>query len=320
MALPGVDPGALTTVMAIRNATVGLALVVAVAAGLASAIGAIVRGDGSVETVTSVRGETYSMVTTGVYAYNAQRVVAEGVGWDVFTLLVAVPAMVIAALLVARGSYRARFVVGGLFGYFLYQYLEYAVTWAFGPLFLLFVVIFAMSLLGIALVGVDLGRDGLAGRFEPGLPRRAWPALLVAMSILLTMMWLQRIVTGLTVGVDGLLFGGTTMTVPALDLGLVVPISLAVAILSWRGSDMAHAISAAYVVMFVAMTAAIASMLVSAALIEGVVEVAPIAIFGLAGVVALWLARRMYRCIGPADVRFRAEATGLIRTEPVTRT
>jgi hypothetical protein len=234
--------------------------------------------------------------------------VAEGIGWDVFTLLVAVPAMAIAALFVARGSYRARYVVAGLFGYFLYQYLEYAVTWAFGPLFLLFVVIFAASLLGIALVAADLGRDGLAGRFEAGFPRRAWPGLLLAMSGLLTLMWLGRIATGLTVGVDGLLFGGTTTTIPALDLGFVVPISVAVAVTSWRGDELAYAFSAAYSVMFLMMSAAIAAMLVSAAVVEGVVEIAPLTIFALAGVAAAWLAVRMYRCIGPGDVRFRLDA------------
>jgi hypothetical protein len=290
-----------------RLATTALSLGVAIAAGIASAIGVLARGGEAIATVTSVRGETYDMLTSGVYAHNAQRVVAEGVGWDVFTLLAAVPATIVAAVLLARGSYLARYVVAGMFGYFLYEYLEYAITWAFGPLFILYVGIFAASLLGIGLVAADLARDGVVGRFGVGFPRRAWPALLVAMSGLLSLMWLGRIFTGLTVGIDGLLFGGTTMTIPALDLGFVVPISLVIAALAWRGSDVGYAASAAYSVMFVAMTAAIASMLVSAAVVEGTVELAPIVIFGLAGLAATWLAIRMYRCIGPGDVRFRLD-------------
>ena len=88
---------------------------------------------------TSERGVTFEMATTGVYAWNAQRVVAEGIGWDLFTLLVAVPALFVGAWLVNRGSYRGALFTLGVLGYLLYQYLEYTVTSAFGPLFLAFV-------------------------------------------------------------------------------------------------------------------------------------------------------------------------------------
>jgi hypothetical protein len=86
------------------TATAALAAGVAAAAAVASAVGVIGRGDRAVETVTSVRGETYDMLTSGVYAYNAERVVAEGVGWDLFTLLVAVPVTLAAAWLISTSS------------------------------------------------------------------------------------------------------------------------------------------------------------------------------------------------------------------------
>jgi hypothetical protein len=278
-------------------AVAAVAVAVAGAAAIASAIGIFARGDGSYQTVTSVRGETYEMATSGVYAYNAQRVVAEGVGWDLFTLLVAVPAMGIAAWFVAHGSVRGLLVAGGLFGYFLYQYLEYAVTWAFGPLFPLFIGLYAASLAGIALVAVEVAREGNVARFGPTFPRRAWPALVVSMSVLLTVLWLGRIMQGLRDGVDGLLLGETTMTVQALDLGLVVPLSVAVAILAWRGSRIGSAVAAAFAVTFVAMSAAITSMLLSAWAVEGVAEIVPIAIFGLATIASLWLAIRIQRSV-----------------------
>ena len=94
-----------------RIELVTLSLVVAILAGTAAAVGVFFRGDGSVETVVSPRGERYEMIVSGVYRYNAQRVVAEGIGWDIFTL----------------------FAVGVL-AYLFYQYLMYSVTWAFGPL------------------------------------------------------------------------------------------------------------------------------------------------------------------------------------------
>jgi hypothetical protein len=229
-------------------------------------------------------------------------VVAEGVGWDVFTLFAAVPAMVLAAILVARGSFRGRLIAAGMFGYFLYQYLEYSVTWAFGPLFLLFVAIYATSLVGIGMVAADLA-GSTARRIGSGFPRRAWPSLLVAMSLLLTVMWVGRVFGALADGIDGVLLGETTMTVQALDLGLIVPVSIAIALMTWRGNEVAMVAGAAFTVTFVALSAAITSMLVSAWFVEGVAEVIPIAIFALAAAAGAWQSARIFRSVGPAESR-----------------
>lgn len=217
---------------------------VALLAAIASALGTFARGDGQFEMVINERGVPYQMATTGVYAYNAQRVVAEGIGWDIFTLVIAVPGLVAAGVLVGRGSFRGRLFAAGLLSYFFYQYLEYAVTWAFGPLFLLFVVIYAASLAGLIWIGVSIARDGVAGRFSDRFPRRSWAVLNVAMAAMLTLLWVQRVATAL--GGD-LLAGGltseTTLTVQALDLGLVVPTSVFIAVMAWRRSAVRPAMS-----------------------------------------------------------------------------
>jgi len=117
-----------------RIELVTLSLVVAILAGTAAAVGVFFRGDGSVETVVSPRGERYEMIVSGVYRYNAQRVVAEGIGWDIFTLFAAVPALLLCLIWLARGRIRARLFAVGVLAYLFYQYLMYSVTWAFGPL------------------------------------------------------------------------------------------------------------------------------------------------------------------------------------------
>ena len=126
-----------------------MGLAVGILAAIASALGVILRGDGGWQTVTSARGGTYQMVTNGIYAWNAQRVVAEGIGWDLVTLVLAVPALLATLPWLAKGSFRARLFAAGVLGYLFYQYLEYSVTWALGPLFLLYVVIYAASIGGI---------------------------------------------------------------------------------------------------------------------------------------------------------------------------
>ena len=90
------------------------------------------------------------MLVGGVYRFNSLAVAAEGVGWDSVTLFVVVPILAAALLGVWRGSMRAALLVAGILAYFAYQYLEYATFLAYGPLFLVYVAIFALSLSGLA--------------------------------------------------------------------------------------------------------------------------------------------------------------------------
>ena len=282
---------------------------IAILTALAAGLGVFARGDGTYETVTSVRGVTYPMATTGVYAYNAQRLVAEGIGWDVVTLVLAVPALLATLPFVARGSFRGRLVAAGLLGYLLYQYLEYAVTWAFGPLFPLFIVTYAASLAGIVWLGVGIARDGVAGRFGDRFPRRAYTLLTGALAVLLTLLWAQRIATGLGGDLEAAsLWGETTMVVQALDLGLVVPTALFIAVLAWRRSAIGYVLAAIWIVFSIAMASAIAGMLVAAGLVEGTFEVPPMVIFGAYLFASLVLAWAIYRRAGSPEPE--AAATG----------
>ncbi len=282
---------------------------IALAAGVVSAVGVLGRGDGSVTSVVNVRGVEFDMATTGVYAYNAERVVAEGVGWDVFTLVVAVPALLIAARLVARGSYRGQLFALGVLGYVVYQYFEYAMGWAFGPLFLPFVVLVGASLLAMLGIAALVARTGVTDRFGERFPRVAWAALSVTMAVLLTFMWLARIRQALDGDlVAAGLTSAATLTVQAIDLGIVVPLLVLSAALAWRRSAAGYAFVTSLSVTFVGMAGAIVGMLLSAAVVEGVVEVVPIAIFGLAGAAAIVVCVRAYQAVLPAYHGSGAEA------------
>lgn len=267
---------------------------VAAMAAVAAILGIFARGSGEFETVTSAIGETYEMATTGVYANNAQRVVAEGVGWDIVTLVLAVPSLLITAWFVRQGSFRGRLFATGLLGYFFYAYLEYSVTWAFGPLFLLFVAIYAASFLGILGMIWSLATAGGGERLADTFPRRGWAVLNLAMSGLLTLSWLARIRMALN-DEPGILLGETTLTVQALDLGLMVPISVLAAVLVLRRVEVGYLLAAAFGVTYMTMTVAITAMLLSAWAIEGTLEVAPVAIFGLAALSSLVLLVRTYQ-------------------------
>jgi hypothetical protein len=98
--------------------------------------------------------------------------VAEGVGWDIFALLVAVPGLLASLPAVARGSLRGRLFALGVLAYLFYQYLMYSVTWAFGPLFLLFVGIYALCLTTAVLMISSTPLASIREKVRGSFPRR----------------------------------------------------------------------------------------------------------------------------------------------------
>jgi hypothetical protein len=280
-----------------RTELVALCLVVAILAGAAAAIGVFFRGDGSVETVVSPRGELYWMIVSGVYRYNAQRVVAEGIGWDVFTLFAAVPALLLCQIWLARGTLRARLFALGVLAYLFYQYLMYSVAWAFGPLFLLFVIIFALSLVTIVRIVSTINMEDLDSRTGGRFPALGMGIFSLAMAALLIIMWLARIAAAMRGKIDGVLLGQTTLVVQALDLGLVVPLAIFTGVTALRRRRIGYLLSSVVVIKGVAMAAAICAMLIAAWIVEGAADVVPFLLFAAAAAVALWLAFRIYRSV-----------------------
>lgn len=275
-----------------------LCAAIAVAVAVVAGIGVFGRGGDATASVVSVRGERYEMVTEGAYAYNAQRVVAEGVGWDIFTLFAAVPVLLITIPGLARGSLRARLVATGLLGYLFYQYLMYAMTWAFGPLFLPFVAVYAASLAGIGWIASTLRLEKLPSEFDERFPLRgmAWFSFIIAAA--LVVMWAGRIVPALRGDLaTGMLLGQTTMVVQGLDLGLIVPLAVFTGVAAWRRRPIGYALSAVLAVKGMAMAAAITLMVVMAGIVEGSFEWGGMAFFAAATVACLALGARMWRSV-----------------------
>ena len=284
-----------------RIGHVAVCLSVALLGGVAAGLGVFMRGSGATQTVVSARGEIYRMVTGGVYAFNAERVVAEGVGWDIFTLFVAVPALLVVLPWVTKGSFRGRLLAIGLLAYFFYQYIMYATSWAFGPLFPLFIAIQVLSLVGIAWVAAAVVAGGLEQRFSARFPRRGMAALSIGMGLLLVGMWSQRIAAALrAVPADQPLLGETTMVVQALDLGLIVPLAVFTGVAVWRGRAVGQLVASVVVVKMVAMAGAICAMLLSAWAVEGALEIGPLGVFAAVAMIATWLGIQMHRSVLPA--------------------
>lgn len=293
----------------VSRGLVGLVAATSLLAAAASAAGVFLRGDLATSPFTTVRGDVVEVLAGGVYRFNGKSIAAEGVGWDLVTVFLVVPALLLTLPALRGGSLRARLFATGVLAYFAYQYFEYAMALAYGPLFLLYVGIGALAVTGIALLLAGLDADELRGRMTDRFPHRPMIGFGIFMAVLLAGMWLPLIASTFDAASVPQLNGGTTLVVQAFDLGLLVPLGLFTAVTVHRGLVAGYVLSAVVVVKGMALGAGIASMLIVEWSATGVAQIPPILVFLAIAAVSAILASRVYGSIGP-NVASRATPTG----------
>lgn len=156
-------------------------------------------------------------------------VVPQNRGTDLLTLAGALPALALTLLAVRRGSQKARIIWLGLLGYVLYIYIGATMAYAFNNLYLVYVALFSLCIFALILAGTTIDADAIRERFDSGTPHRSVAAFLLLMAVMLTVAYLGQIVPFFLTGeVPEIvtLAGGPTFFVWALDLGLIVPLSV----------------------------------------------------------------------------------------------
>jgi hypothetical protein len=275
-----------------------LCAIIAALVTVATLAGVLLRGDLATSAFVTVRGETVDVVMTGIYRFNGLSVVSEGVGWDLVTLLGVVTALLVVLRGVWHAGLRSRLVAMGLLTYLVYQYLEYAMYWGYGPLFPLHVLIFALSLSALAILLSTLDLRALEASVSARFPHRAAAGLGVFMAGLLAVMWLPMIASTVGQTTVDQLDGATTLVVQALDLGLLVPLGIFTAVTVARRMPVGYVLASVVVVKAVAMPAAICAMLLVEAATTGELAAPFIAIFALTAVAAALIGARVYGSIG----------------------
>lgn len=263
--------------------SIGVALLGAVAAGA----GLLGQGDGSPFAFTTLRGETVMVRGSGLYYYDTVASASQVIGGDYVTLLLCVPLLLVSALLAARGSLRARLLLSGALGYFLYTYMSISFNLAYNPLFLLYVAIFSLSLFAFVLSLMSFDLDSLAAHFSPRVPR--WPiaAFLFLIGIFLVLNWAGRLILpSLLSGQPPVgLESTTTMVIQAMDLGIIAPAAFLAGVLWLKRSRFGSLLVPVLLVKGFSMSAAIAAMIVGQ-LAAGVnVALVEIVMFPLIGLI-----------------------------------
>ncbi|MQM27943.1 hypothetical protein [Glycomyces albidus] len=160
-------------------------------------------------------------------------------GYDLVSLVIVSPGLLVAALLARRGSMRAQLSWAGLLAYCVYGYAFYVFGTAFNDVFLIHVAVFTLSIATLVLLLANLDVAGIAARFRERTPVRTVSVLLILLAVPIGVFWvffsLRMAVTG-EPPADTLLVQSQAQLhlAYALDLALLVAPYVLVAVLLWR--------------------------------------------------------------------------------------
>jgi hypothetical protein len=196
---------------------------------------------------------------------------AEARGWSAATLLLAIPLSAISLTTANRGSLRGRLAWVGSLAYFLYTYLEFAVSPPFSALYLLYVAAFACAISALVMGVASIDVEALPVVFGDRAPRRGVAAFSLLVSTVLSLAWLKDIVSKTLAGPFGWPVGGDAVghVVRALDLGLQVPLGIAAGVLLLRRRAAGDLLAAIMLVNAVCMGAALTAMVAWTAAASG---------------------------------------------------
>ena len=172
-----------------------------------------------------------------IYEKETENWTAQAVATDLVNVTIAVPALVILGLLASRGSMRAHLAWAGVVAYMVYAYAIYAFDVRFGPMFLVYVAVFGLSI--YALIGglVRFDVDRVKARFDRRASTRAMAGFLIGLGTAFYLLWLSSIVAAL---VDGSIpselreTGLPSNPVHVLDMAVFLPATILTGVLLWR--------------------------------------------------------------------------------------
>lgn len=164
------------------------------------------------------------IASPAIYARETASWRLQGIAQDWANLFLAVPWMIASAVLVLRGSRRARLVLAGSLAYTGYAYAIYAFAVHFNALFLVYCAALGLSLYALAATVLEL--DDVRSWFDERVPHRLLGGFAMTCAAVFALLWLAQIVPALLRDTppDELAEAGLmTNPVHVLDLTIVLP-------------------------------------------------------------------------------------------------
>jgi hypothetical protein len=225
-----------------------------------ASMGVFYETPGEPYSLTNFRGEQVVINGHGLYYYDTVSMVAQQQGNDLVTLVVGLPLLGVSTWLAFRSSLRARLLLTGTLGFFLYTYMSMSMLTAYNSLFLVYVALFSLSLYAFVLSMMSFDLENLPHHFSASLPRGWIAGVLFLVGGFLLLAWLGRILPSLLQNQTPILENATTLVIQAMDLALIVPLAILSGILLLQRSPWGYLLASVALLKGVTLGLAVSTM------------------------------------------------------------
>jgi hypothetical protein len=274
-----------------KKSIIVLVCLIVVLSGIACFAGLLLNnGTGEYE-FQSINNEIIKIFGKGLYKYDSVSVVAQGKASDFVTLVFAIPLLIISLILSNKGSFRARLLLSGTLGYFLYTYMSYTFLWMYNPFFIVYVLLMSASFFAFVLSIMSYDIKNIPSMFSEKLPVKFLGGFQFFLAFAIGMLWLSKIAPSIfnrsvPVGLEHY----TTLVIQGMDLGLIVPTAILSGILLIRKKPFGYLLSSVIILKGITMLTAITAMIINMVLsgVEiNIIEVMIFSTFDLLAIVSM---------------------------------
>jgi hypothetical protein len=202
----------------------------------------------------AVIGNILALSVPDIYVGLTPIFLPQAIAQDIACLVVVSPLWIILVILALRSSLRAYLLWLGVLTFTVYNYVIYTFSILFGPLFLLWVAVFALSL--YALIGgvVSIDHKSVKSSFQSQRAVNFVAWFIIVVAILFALLWLSEDVPALLSGktpqsvIDMAL---PTNPVHILDLGFFLPAVIITGIMLLKQKPLAYTLAPAFIVFLI---------------------------------------------------------------------
>lgn len=245
----------------LKNIVIIFTITIIVLSILASAAGIFLETEGEEFEFTTLRGEVVKIKGSGLYKYESVSMASQAIAQDIVTLVVGVPLLIVALALFKNNRLKGKLLLAGTLGYFLYTYTTYAFLAAYNEFFLVYVVLFSLSLFSFIFTIQIIDIKRLSNRFSKKLPRKTTAVFSILLGLVILLMWLGRIIPSL---IDGSIPVGlesySTLVIQALDIGIIIPIAIISAVLLLKNRPWGYLLTSIFLIKSLTLSAAVSAM------------------------------------------------------------
>ena len=194
------------------------------------------------KTFLTINGETVTLYGKGLYYNDSVSMASQARAQDIVTLIIGIPFLIISLILANRNSLRGRLLLTGTLGYFLYTYASYSFLVTYNRFFLIYVVLMSASLFSFILNFTSAELKSPEAHFNSKFPKKYIGISTIIMGAFVCFLWLGLILSSAGRAPEALEHY-TTLVIQAMDLGLIVPVTILSGILLLLNKSLGYLLS-----------------------------------------------------------------------------